>query len=223
MNRLAHRFFSLLFFLIGLFPSILIADNTSKRPAYNTFSVDVPVDGGVMLSVSRNWRLTRFLDAGWVLAGGQIQREFDVNTANAMTFKAETEALVLPLTGPYVTLHYEWIGISLGYAAFLADTDITMKNDATGTLSGNKKGWGTGFYSPLLVLDFYDRKHDLVFGFGLGGYFGTSYPNLTASAPGISVTTDESPIDTLTFHLRLLWSDGRQQRVEKRQHNDDDL
>jgi hypothetical protein len=116
---------------------------------------------------------------------------------------------VAPLTGPVLSLHNNWIGISVGYAAFYANTDVTMHNDQLGTLKGKKRAWGTGLYSPLLVLDIYDKKHDLIYGVGLGGYFGTSYPNLEAGNQTVTVRTDESPIDTLTFHVRCLWGDHR--------------
>jgi hypothetical protein len=186
----------------------------AEHPAYNSVAVDVPFDGGAMLTYSRYWRLNHFIDAGWIISGGQIDRNFDLKDPSGAVYKTKTKAWVAPMTGPVVTLHANWIGISIGYAAFYADTDITMKNDVVGTLTGNKKAWGSGIYSPLLVLDFYDQRHDLIFGFGLGGYFGTSYPALEASAPGIKIATNESPIDTLTVHARVLWGDGRSKRNE---------
>ncbi len=195
-----------------VFCSVLSMASTDLIHAagYNTLSVDIPFGGGAMVTYSRFWRLTRYVDAGWIIAGGRIDREDDdLKLADGSKVTLNTEAWVAPLTGPVVTLHNNWIGISLGYAAFFADTDITMKHDVLGTLTGTKRAWGSGIYSPLLVLDFYDKTHDLVFGLGLGGYFGTSYPDLVASNSIATVRTDESPIDTLTFHVRCLWGDHR--------------
>ncbi len=204
-------------FAIAAASTSIAAESSHRRlSAYNTFALDIPFDGGAMVTYSRFYRLARYFDAGFVASGGRIDREFDLkDDASGVTFKTKTKAWVLPLIGPVVSVHNEWIGISLGYAAFWADTDITMQNDLVGTLTGKKKAWGSGIYSPLLVLDVYDRTHDLVFGVGLGGYFGTNYPNLEATAPGVKVSTDASPIDTLTFHVRVLWDDKRKPREQR--------
>ena len=195
------RFIALSVLSLLLFPCFVEA----RATWYNTASVDVPVDGGVMLTYSRFYRVNRFLDIGGVVSGGQIRREFDLKASNGLEYQVETEAMVLPLAGPVVSLHYEWIGISIGYAAFQADTDVTMKNGTVGTLRGTKKAWGTGVYSPILVLDFYNQNRNLIFGVGLGAFYATSFPNLEASNGSTVISTDESPIDTLTFHLRCLW------------------
>lgn len=206
---LFRRFF--LFSFIALCCATARADN-QRAWATNGISVDIPVDGGAMLSYQRTWLLMRHLDAGFVISGGQILRKFDLDASNGQKYHAKTDALVLPLVGPFVTLHWSWIGLSLGYAAFYAKTDLTVNDTPGGTLRGTTKGWGSGFYSPLLVLDFYDEKHDLIYGFGLGGYFGSNYKDLQASSPTYAVTTNASPIDTLTFHVRCLWADGRWKR-----------
>lgn len=172
---------------------------------------------------SRMWRVNRVIDIGMVGGGGQINRNFDLKTAAGTTLSAETKALVFPFFGPQVSFNFNWIGLSLGYAAFWAQTDLTVQGGSLGTLTGTTKGWGSGFYSPLLVLDFYDTKHDLVFGFGLGGFLGTSYANLEAQSSTTRLTTDESPIDTLTFHLRLLWADGRAQRLKEKIEKEEDF
>ncbi len=162
-----------------------------------------------MVSYQHTWLLTRHFDAGFVVSGGEIQRDFDLDAPAGQTYNAHTKALVLPLAGPFITLHGSWIGISFGFAGFWARTDLTVNNTPGGTLTGTTKAWGSGFYSPLLVLNFYDQKRDLIYGFGLGGYFGSSYKHMNASSPTYAITTDASPIDTLTFHVSCTWADGR--------------
>jgi hypothetical protein len=187
--------------------------------AWNSVSVDVPLDGGAMVSYNRTWDVTKFMDVGFVVSGGQIRRTFDLDGPAGQTYHATTDALVLPLAGPFVTLHASWIGISVGYGAFWAKTDLSVRDVPGGTAMGKTNGWGTGIYSPLLVLDFYDQKRDMIFGFGIGGYFGSSYKTLSASNPSGAITTNASPLDTLTFHLHCRWADGRWIRAASEQTN----
>ena len=79
-------------------------------------------------------------------------------------------------------------------------------------------GWGTGFHAPFLELEFADSKRDLVFGFGLGGFFSTSYPKLRASGASGDITLNDSPINTLTARVKLVWGFGR---VRAQPENDD--
>ena len=199
------------------------AELPPRRPSYNTLALDFPTDGGVMLMGSHMWRVARHLDAGLVFGGGQINHDFDLKSPTGATFNAESKSIVFPFVGPQLSLNFGWIGLSVGYAGFYSKTDLTVKTDAFGTLTGTTKAWGSGVYSPLLVLDFYDSKHDLVFGFGLGGFFGTSFPNLEAQNSQAKISTDESPIDTLTFHVRLLWASDRAKRLEEKRKKEEDF
>jgi hypothetical protein len=203
-----------------LVASIAGAVRAEDHPwATNGVALDIPVDGGAMLSYQRTWLLFRHVDAGFVVSGGQINRKFDLDASNDQTYHADTKALVLPLVGPFITLHWSWFGISMGYAAFYAKTDLSVRDTPGGTLNGTTKAWGSGFYAPLLVLDFYDQQHDLMYGFGLGGYFGSSYKDMSASSSSYAITTNASPIDTITFHVRCQWADGRWKRAHEEQAN----
>jgi hypothetical protein len=206
-------------FVAALLISPLARAEQARPWATNGVSLDIPLDGGAMVSYQRTWLLTKYIDAGLVVSGGQIRRRFDLDSDTGRSYNAETTALVLPLAGPFVTLHWSWFGISLGYAGFWAKTDLTVKDTPGGTLNGTTKAWGSGFYAPLLVFDFFDEKHDLMYGFGLGGYFGSHYKDMTASSSTYALTTDASPIDTLTFHVRCLWADGRWKRGSEQQTN----
>ncbi len=195
----------------------------NRRGVYNDIAVDIPFDGGVMIMASRMWSLNNFLDVGLVGGGGQINRDFEIETTNGTKLDAHSQATIFPFIGPQLSFNFGWIGLAVGYAAFFADTDLTVDGGSLGTLTGSKKAWGSGFYSPLLVLDFYDKKHDLVFGLGLGGFLGTSYPNIEAQSATAKITTDESPIDTLTFHVRMMWADGRWQRMKEKRERETDF
>jgi hypothetical protein len=148
------------------------------------------------------------LDVGLTAGGGVIEREFDLTYNTVGNVNYETKALVLPFIGPRVSLHYEFIGLSLGYGAFYADTDIEAKDSAGTRYTGSEKGWGTGFYAPLLVLDFYNNNRDMYLGLGLGGFLGANYPNLEATNGTTKLVTDESPIDGLTVTFRMRFFDG---------------
>ena len=210
-------------FLSFSLSSMVLAGRQGRPLVINDIAVDIPTDGGLLLMGSRMWRMNRVVDIGFLGGGGQINRNFDLKTTAGDTLNADTKAIVFPFLGPQVSFNFNWIGLSLGYAAFWAKTDLTVQGGSLGTLTGTTKGWGSGFYSPLLVLDFYDTKHDLIFGFGLGGFLGTSYPKLAAHSTTTSLTTDESPIDTLTFHLRLSWTDGRAKRLKDKRDKEEDF
>lgn len=181
---------------------------------YNDVAVDFPVDGGVMASYSRMYPLTRFLDAGFTVGGGLIQKEFD-ETVGSTDIDFKTDALVLPYIGPRATLHFGVIGFSIGYGMFYAKTDIDAEIAGEPKLTGDEKGWGSGFYTPLLIIDFYNQKSDIYWGLGIGGLLGTSYPDLEATNGSTRVITHESPISTVTLTVRARWVDGRRNRGEK--------
>ncbi len=195
----------LIFFSDGLH----LAFANPRYPAYNEISVDFPIEGGGMLMVSRSWPLNRFFDVGIVGGSGVIERDFEVTDSQSRTLDVHTKAAVFPFIGPRLSLNGRIIGLTLAYGAFYAKTDFKAMNGTWGDFSNDISGWGSGFYSPLLVLDFYVRRWDLLVGLGLGGFLGTSYPNLEASSSTGRVSTAASPISTLTIHLRTRWFDGR--------------
>ena len=189
--------------------------------AFNDLSLDIPVDGGGMLVYSRSWRVARYIDAGFLAGGGEINRSFNVDgPAGQPSMKARTETLVFPFVGPRVTFVFPIIAVSVGYAAFYGHTNFRVDTPAAGAISGTASGLGTGFFSPLLSIDLYDEKSDLVFGFGLGGFLGTSFPDLVASGGGTTVRSTESPIDTLTVHFKIGWDDGRRARRQEKADED---
>src|SRR5436309_2533787 len=77
----------------------LFADENTHHLSYNTLAVDFPFSGGAMLAYSKFWRLARYFDAGWVVAGGQIERDFDLKNTDGTTVNTTTKAWVLPMTG----------------------------------------------------------------------------------------------------------------------------
>jgi hypothetical protein len=197
----------ILFFSIA----ILLGGFSAKvgaAPAINEFAVDFPFDGGGFVSYTRSWVLSPYMDVGVSAGGGVINREFDVTYPSVGDVSYETKALVLPFIGPRLGLHYEFIGLSVGYGAFYADTDIEARDKAGNTYAGSEKGWGTGFYAPLLVLDFYNNRRDMYFGVGLGGFLGANYPNLEAARGSTTLVTNESPVDSLTLTFRMRFFDG---------------
>ncbi|OVE77803.1 hypothetical protein BVX98_01905 [bacterium F11] len=181
----------------------------AERHVFNEIAVDYPLDGGGMVMASRLWSLNRFVRVGFVVGGGVIKRDFDFTASNGEKLEAETSSIVLPFIGPRVSFFYKFFGLSLAFGGFHAKTDFDLKGPSLGSASGEKTGWGTGLYSPLLVLDFYDKKHNILFGLGLGGFLGNSYPDLEASNATTRVITDESPLDTITVHFRMAWSAKR--------------
>ena len=183
-------------------------------PAYNEAGVDFPLDGGAVLSYARMWKMNRYVHVGAEIGGGRIVRDFEVD-AGGNRFEVETDALVLPFVGPRLGLHFPVVAISLGWSVFRADVDIAARAAGVGTLTGQEKGWGTVLRSPFLVLDFYDKRRRMVFGFGVGGFFGTSFTDLTASSGASRLVTDAHPLDTLTLHLRMLWGDRRSGRTDE--------
>lgn len=180
----------------------------AARPVMNDVAVDFPFDGGAVLTYTRSWPVVKHLDLGFTIGGGVIEREFDVTDSVHGKVDFETKAIVLPFIGPRASLHFEVIGISVGYGLFYADTDIEARDQAGVSYAGSEKGWGSGFYAPLLVLDFYDRKRDMFFGIGLGGFLGANYNDLEAASGANRVVTDESPIQGLTITLRTRWFGG---------------
>lgn len=177
--------------------------------SYHQTALDIPVDGGTFASYSRMWGFGDYLQAGWLIGGGVIQRKFDVASSAFPALKAKTEAVVFPFFGPRVSFIYKVVGISLSYGFYHAKTDLTVRGDGFPAATGETSAWGTGFYSPLLTVDFYNRKWNMLFGIGLGGFFGGSYPALEARNSNFLFRTNESPIDTLTFHVRTTWISGR--------------
>ncbi len=178
-------------------------------PAINEFAVDIPLDGGGFVSYTRSYILSRYMDVGFTVGGGVIEREFDLTYAGLGEVEYETEATVVPFIGPRIGLHYQFIGISLGYGAFYADTDIEARDQGGTVYKGSEKGWGTGFYAPLLVVDFYNTSKDMYLGLGLGGFLGANYPDLIATDGTTRLVTDESPIDGLTVTFRMKFFDAR--------------
>jgi len=185
------------------------------------FALEIPGDGGAMLMYSRSWRLNKYLYGGFVAGGGQINREFDLTNPGQPDLEVQTKTLILPMVGPRLTVVFPVIAISVGYAAFWGRTDTDVDLPGVGRLSGTTSGVGTGFYSPIFSVDFYSDKRDMVFGIGLGGFLGTSFPDLEASGGGTTLRTDENPIDTLTLHLKVGWDAGRREKREKRENLDD--
>ncbi len=188
-------------FVLSWSPAINAAQKSPR--AYNQVALEIPFDGGGMLMFSRMWVLGKYFEAGFSAGGGLIEREFDMTVNGDSNWEGETKSLVLPFVGPRVTAFYHFIGLSVGYGLFYSDTDIDVRSPAGEKFTGNKKGWGTGFYSPLLVLSYYNPDQSVVYGIGLGGFFGTSYPDLTAHHGGTRVVTNENPIDTFTLHMSL--------------------
>jgi len=209
--------------LVGLLFNPLVAQSHQRFRSYNNVAVDFPLDGGGMLMASKIWSLNKHIRGGFVVGGGVIQRDFEITVVGAPNFQAETKAMVLPYFGPQITFFYNVVGLSLSYGAFYAKTDFEVSGDTIGSLSGEKSGWGTGFYSPLLVLDFYSEKHNLIFGFGLGAFFGTSYPKLVAESATARVESDRNPLDTITFHVRTAWSGSLFNRSNPMEEDDEDF
>jgi hypothetical protein len=126
MRRFMKRCLAVAILASFLPVSFASAEALRRFRAYNDLGVDFPVDGGVMLMGSRSWRIARHLDAGFVLGGGEIDRDFDLKNAAGQTFSSETKSFVFPFVGPQVTFNFNWIGLSVGYAAFYAKTDLTV-------------------------------------------------------------------------------------------------
>ncbi|MCB4756156.1 MAG: hypothetical protein LHV69_03835 [Elusimicrobia bacterium] len=185
-----------------------------KIISYHEVTFDIPFEGGGMMNYARMWAFSRYVHAGFYASGGVIERRIDVSHPLYPDLTMRTKALVLPLFGPRVTLLYHFIGLSIGVGAFYAKTDLEVEGPGITTLKGDVRGWGTGIYAPFLIADFYNEKRDMFFGFGFGGYWGTSYPDLKASSDSLTVTTDESPLNTLTFQFRWRWIEGRRERLK---------
>ena len=195
------KIFSVLILCIALTSPVLAART------YNEMAVDFPVDGGAMLMYSRLWYLSKYVHAGFVAGGGQIENDFKLSVPNTGDLDASTSSTILPYIGPRIGFFFPYVGLSIGYGAFFAKSNLKVNWPDGSHLTGTKSGWGSGFYSPLLVLDFYDSRHNLIWGFGLGGFLGSSFPTMEASNGATRVTTNASPIDSLTFHLQISWTE----------------
>lgn len=193
----------------ALLLALLAPATAFSAPVINEFAVDIPLDGGGFVSYTRSYVLSPYMDVGVTVGGGVIEREFDLTYAGLGDVDYETEATVVPFIGPRIGLHYQFIGISFGYGVFYADTDITARDQSGTIYKGSEKGWGTGFYAPLLVIDFYNTSKDMYLGLGLGGFLGANYPDLVATNGNTRLVTDESPIDGLTVTFRMKFFEGR--------------
>ena len=186
----------------------LFASAAGSAASLNEVAVDVPVDGGVVASFSKQWRLFPHLDAGFMIGGGRVERDFDLDGPGG-TLEARTEALILPMAGPKATVRLSPLPLafSVAFLVYRAETDVEIDGPAgAGTFTGSRSFWGTALYSPLITLDFYDKARDLYFGFGLGGFLGLGNPDLTARRGGSSITTGASPLEGLTVHVRTRWA-----------------
>lgn len=192
-----------------LFILFLNSNSASAAKAINEVAFDFPADGGVMVMVSRFWTFNRYIQAGFTVGGGVIERDIDIDEIPIAGVEAHAKSIVLPYLGPRVNFYFHVVGVSVGYGVFYAKTDLEATLPTSGHVSGETSGWGTAFYSPLLVLDFYHKKYDLVFGFGLGAFFGSSFPDLEASNDNVRLKTNASPIDNITVHVRTRWRAGR--------------
>lgn len=182
---------------------------------YHELAFDYPIDSGGMVMYSHRWILKPTLDLGFVTGGGVINRDFDIKQANGLPeLKAHTEATVLPYFGPTISLHGTYFGVSLAYGFYYARSKFEVDGFSPG-LSSKKNAWGHGFYSPLLTLDFYSSKYDMIFGFGLGGFFGSGYPTMVADNGAVRVESKGDPIDTLTIHVRTRWFTSKSKREQK--------
>lgn len=212
------------YFLLVLFLSVLfLSSRQGFATSYDTLSFDYPLDGGGVVMLTKTWALKKYLHTGFFVGGGQINRDFELESSNGgAKFQAHTKTTLAPFFGPQVTLLFKFIGLSLGYGVYHAKSDFDVDVPSVGKLTGQRKGWGTAFYSPLLVLDFYDSKHNVIFGFGLGGFLDGSNKKLKASRNSTTLETDESPIDTLSFHFHLTWA-GKPGKSEVKPKDDWDF
>jgi len=185
---------------------IAVRGEGAQYPAYNTVAVDVPFDGGAFASYSRMWRMGRYVDAGFFAGAGDVENHFQLQRPDGSNVDARTQTVVAPFIGPKLSFNFPFVAISLGYGFFWAKTDLSVDWPGQATLRGTTSGWGQGIYSPLLVLDFLDQKHNVFWGVGIGGLFATRYPDLEASNDNLKISTDQKPLDNLTFHVHLLWS-----------------
>ena len=185
------------------------APAAASLPASNELAVDIPFEGGAMLMFARDYRVARYIRLGIIAGGGQINRRPLVKLPDGQEADARIQTTVFPFIGPRITFATPVVGLSLGFAVFHARADTDFDWPGQGRYSGTTTGWGTGFHAPFLELEFADSKRDLVYGFGLGGFFSASYPDLKASGSGGAVSLNSSPIDTLTGRVKVVWGFGR--------------
>jgi hypothetical protein len=189
-------------------------------PAANEVSVDIPFEGGAMLMVARDYRVSRYIRLGVIAGGGQIRRRPEVKLPDGTETELDIQTSIFPFIGPRITFATPVVGLSLGFAAFRAVSDVEIDWPGTGRFAGSTSGWGTGFHAPFLELEFAHPVKDIAVGIGIGGFFSTSFPDLTAEGPGGTLSFNDSPINTLTGRLKFVWGFGR---VRAAREEDDDL
>src|SRR4051812_12460246 len=111
-----------------------------KPSPFNSVQLDIPLDGGAVVSYTRLYRLGKNFRMGGVLGAGQVDRDFKVDRPGGGEWDAHTSAIVTPFFGPQLTFGASFVGVSLSYAAFYAKTDLTVKADGE-NLTGTTKGW----------------------------------------------------------------------------------
>jgi hypothetical protein len=118
---------------------------------------------------------------------------------------------------PRISITGMIFSISLAWGLFYAITDYEVSLPSE-KCRVQEKRWGTGLYSPFLSLDFFHRSTGIVFGFGVGGFLGTSTGKMDLVTPTGTYSSTESPLSTLTFHVKMQWWDGWKGR-----HKESDL
>ncbi len=196
---------AVLFLVLPLRAEDGVGPKSRRARAYNELAFDIPFGGGGLVNYARMWPIARYFHAGVQTAGGVIDRDFTVTGSGFPDLDMKTKTVMFPFIGPRVTAFYHVIGISLSFGYFYGRTTVDATGPGLAPLSGKVSGWGTGFYSPLLVMDFYDEKRGIFVGFGLGGLLGASFPTLKAKNDTLSVESTASPIDALTFTIRTRW------------------
>jgi hypothetical protein len=201
--------------------SFVSAPATAGLPASNEVAVDFPLQGGAMLMFARDWRIARYFRAGVIAGGGQIDRKPKLKMPDGQEVDVDIRSTVFPFIGPRITLANPVVGLSLGFALFHASTKTQLDWPTQGRFSGTTSAWGAGFHAPFLELEFADPRRDLVYGFGLGGFFSASFPDLETTGPaGQGLSINSSPINTLTGRIKVVWGFGR---VRKDPNADDDF
>jgi len=209
-------------FALAVIAAMLAAASPASAsfPASNELAVDFPLEGGAMLMFARDYRVARYIRLGVIVGGGQINRQPRLRLPDGQESDLRIESFVFPFIGPRITFATPVVGLSLGFAAFHARSELEFDWPTQGRYTGSTSSWGTGVHAPFLELEFADSKRDLVYGFGLGGFFSTTFPDLAASGPGGPVEIDTSPIDTLTGRIKIVWGFGR---VRQPRYQDDDF
>jgi len=197
---------------------LFLVSPVSAKP-FSTYdlSLDFPIDGGVMIMGSKMWWIGKHVRGGFMVGGGTIERDFDLPGG----VEGHTEAKIFPFFGPRLSFSWEVIGLSMGYGLLHADTEFEAKGGILPTtVRDEEKGWGSALYSPFIVLDFYDKKHDLVFGFGLGGFLGIDEPSFEARSGNNLVSSSPGAFSSLTLHVHTTWATNRKQRRKENQEDE---